>query len=142
MEVHADGRPVSPGAVSLDDLGWDHAATRGTVTVEVTVGPPELAAVGRALHAWAAEALDEDPDYFSGPTMDDVPGPPPEDAFERDPGALAGYLDHPFWARLAVLALLDALQPQGAAAPGLWLQDFRGAREREGCVVLEFGASP
>jgi len=137
-----NGKNVPLDEITLDDIGWDKQATQGSQTLGLHLTENDLVKVGTALFASAQEALDEDPEYFQGEYMNDVPVPKSEHVFLEEPMLLTSYLENAFWSRQTVLAILDSKELPGSSSPEkatYWIQDFRQVLKNGEGVVVEFG---
>jgi hypothetical protein len=142
MYATCNGKNVPLDDITLDDIGWDKQSARSSQTLILHLTESDLVKVGTALFASAQEALDEDPEYFQGEYMNDVPVPKSEHLFLENPMLLTSYLEISFWSRQTVLAILDAMELPESSGPEkarYWIQDFRQVLKDEEGVAVEFG---
>jgi hypothetical protein len=137
-----NGKKVPLDEITLDDIGWDKQATQDSQTLVLHLTENDLVKVGTALFASAQEALDEDPEYFQGEYMSDVPVPTSEHLFLENPMLLTSYLENAFWSRQTILAILDSMELPGSSSlekATYWIQGFRQVLKAGEGVAVEFG---
>ncbi len=141
MKLHIDQDPVPPGDVGLGIFAWDHGDTPGDVELVVELDADDLLALGRRLKAHADEWVAEEPDYFEGESMEDVPRPLSDDLFVTAPSLLSDYLRYgSFWHGDAGAALSALMHGDAAHAPRVVFTRFIAVRPCEAGAQLVLGA--
>lgn len=142
MYATYNGKNVPLNEISLDDFAWDEQSIQDSQILTLHLTESDLMKIGTTLFASSQEALDEDPEYFQGEYMNDVPVPESERVFLEKPLLVATYLENAFWSRQTIIAILDAMKPSlsfNVEGVSYWIHDFRQAMKEGNDLAAEFG---
>ena len=143
MRMEFEGSAIPMHLITLDDLGWDHARTRGETEVRVHLSDADLLWLGD--HLWrlyTEKYLPEDPEFVE---EEGTSIPVPATLFMENPARLREFL-HPrsFWYHDTILAIMKLKDTYEARSPDyqFMIQDFRELHDEDDGVTLVLGMTP
>lgn len=142
MKALVDGKQVPLKQINLDDLGWDHRRSHGSVTLILQLTTEDLLAIGKAVYAEAKAAITEDPQYFED-DFAHLPVPASETVFIENPNLLGEYLtERDFWHHITIEKVVDHIEYlSGTKSESRYLiAEFRKVTVENEKVILELGA--